>query len=80
MKTIAYIPSARRAYRKLPKQARERIADALERYAASGQGDVTRIKHGEGARLRVGDYRVIFVETASAIEVRAVGHRREIYR
>ncbi|WP_342186144.1 hypothetical protein [Pseudoxanthobacter soli] len=33
-----------------------------------------------GARLRVRDYRVIFVETADTIEVREFGDRREIYR
>jgi len=30
--------------------------------------------------LRVGDWRVIFVETTSTIEVRAVGNRRDIYK
>jgi len=41
---------------------------------------VTALKGQSGAaRLRVGDYWIIFVETAVAISVRAVGHRREIY-
>jgi mRNA-degrading endonuclease RelE of RelBE toxin-antitoxin system len=29
--------------------------------------------------LRVGDYRVIFVETATIIDVMALGHRRDVY-
>lgn len=57
-----------------------RLSDALRRYAATGQGDVTKLKGGEGARLRWGDYRVIFVETADSIEIHAIGHRRDIYR
>jgi len=33
----------------------------------------------QGARLRVGDWRVIFEETGEVIEVAEIGHRREIY-
>jgi mRNA-degrading endonuclease RelE of RelBE toxin-antitoxin system len=33
---------------------------------------------GQG-RLRIGDWRVIFIEDATSITVVAVGHRREIY-
>lgn len=80
MKTVAYTPAARRAWRKLPDEMQVRLSAALRRYAATGHGDVIRLTGGEGTRLRSGDYRVIFVETADAIEVRAVGHRRDIYR
>jgi mRNA interferase RelE/StbE len=38
------------------------------------------MKGEDGARLRSGDYRVIFRETDDTIEVVAVGHRRDIYR
>lgn len=31
-------------------------------------------------RLRVGDDRIIFDETAATITVLAIGHRRDIYR
>ena len=52
----------------------------LERFAQTGAGNVRRLIGRPGARLRVGDWRAIFVETTSTVEVRAVGHRREIYR
>ena len=52
----------------------------LVRYAETGTGDVRVLLPGPGRRLRVGDYRVIFVETNEVIEIRAVGHRRGIYR
>jgi mRNA interferase RelE/StbE len=37
---------------------------------------------GEGFRLRVGDYRILYTidDDSQKIEVSAVGHRREIYR
>jgi len=40
---------------------------------------VKRLKGRAGARLRVGDWRVIFYEERGTIVVAAVGHRREIY-
>jgi mRNA interferase RelE/StbE len=48
-------------------------------FAASGVGNVKRLRGREGLRLRVGDWRVIFNEEGDAIVVLAVGHRREIY-
>jgi mRNA interferase RelE/StbE len=48
-------------------------------FASSGKGDVRRLKGRAGARLRVGDWRVIFDETRDNIVVVAVGHRREVY-
>ncbi|MGA8821132.1 MAG: type II toxin-antitoxin system RelE/ParE family toxin [Xanthobacteraceae bacterium] len=51
----------------------------LAEFAASGKGDVKRLKGRQGSRLRVGDWRVIFYEEGSTIIVVAVGHRREIY-
>lgn len=80
MKAIAFTPSARRAWRKLPDGVKERIESSLRRYASTGQGDVTHLSKRKGARLRVGDYRVIFIEDHRLIEILAAGHRREIYR
>lgn len=80
MKTIAYTISARKALRKLPAAARAQIEDRRHRCASTGVGDVKRLVGRDGARLRVGDFRVIFVETAEVIEVRAVGDRRDVNR
>ena len=80
VKAIAYTISARKALRKLDPAARAQIEERLHRYASSGTGDVKRLVGREGARLRVGNFRVIFVETADLIEVRAVGDRRDVYR
>jgi len=80
VKTIAYTLAARRQLRKLPPQVRAQIEDRLARYAEFGLGDVKALQGRAGARLRIGDFRVIFVETDDAVEVRAVGDRRDIYR
>jgi len=79
MKAISYTGQAIRQLRKLPKDARERVIDKLHRYAETGAGDVKTLTGQPGARLRIGDYRAIFSETADTISVRAVGHRRDIY-
>jgi len=79
VKTIAWTHEARRAPRKLPPNVRADIEAKIARFAETGAGNVKRLTGRLGARLRVRDWRVIFVETAEAVEVRAVGHRRDIY-
>jgi mRNA interferase RelE/StbE len=80
VKTITFKASATKEWAKLPQAIKKRLGAKLERYAETGEGDVTRLVGQPYARLRVGDYRIIFAETETAIDVRAVGNRREIYR
>ncbi len=62
---------------KLPAAA---TADAkLMSYPNEGSGDVRRLKGIPGCRLRIGDWRVIFIKDPRSITVVAIGHRREIY-
>jgi mRNA interferase RelE/StbE len=79
MKPIAFTPAATRQWVKLSALTRRRIDARLMDFAASGKGDVKRLKGRRGSRLRVGDWRVIFYEENGSIIVAAVGHRREIY-
>ncbi len=79
MKSIVFTPAATRAWLKLSSDVRRRIDGRLTEFAAIGKGDVKRLKGRSGARLRVGDWRVIFDETNDTVVVVAVGHRREIY-
>ena len=58
---------------------RKRIDAQLTIYATNGSGDVKRLKGVDGCRLRIGDWRVIFIEDARSITVIAVGNRKEIY-
>jgi len=76
---ITFTPAALRQWAKLSADVRSRIRGKLESFAETGIGDVKRLKGRAGARLRVGDWRVIFYAEDNMIVVVAVGHRREIY-
>ena len=79
MRDIAFTASATRQWLKLSSDARTRLDAKLSEFARSGKGDVKRLKGREGARLRVGDWRIVFYVDGNTIVVSAVGHRREIY-
>ncbi len=79
MASIAFTPAATRQWVNLSESVRVRINTKLEHFAATGQGDVKKLKGRAGARLRIGDWRVIFYEERNTIIVVAVGHRREVY-
>jgi mRNA interferase RelE/StbE len=79
MGQVVFSTAATRQWLKLPRQVRDRIDKKLDAFAATGDGDVKKLKGQLGARLRVGDWRVIFYEEGETIVVVAVGHRREIY-
>jgi mRNA interferase RelE/StbE len=79
MKAVFFTPVAIRQWRKLSVDIRKRIDAKLRIYAKDGSGDVKRLKGGSGCRLRIGDWRVIFIEDARSITVIGVGHRNEIY-
>jgi mRNA interferase RelE/StbE len=80
VKTITWTHDARRELRKLPPDVRADIEAKIERFARTGAGNIKRLTGRPGARLRVGDWRVIFVETSTTVGVRAVGNRRDIYK
>ena len=80
MKTIILNPSAARSLDKLPDFAREQINAAINAYAMQGTGDTKAMVGTPTVRLRSGDLRVIFDETAVSITILALGNRREIYR
>ena len=59
-----------------------RIRRAVEEYAADGMAhsnNVTDLVGDDGRRLRVGDFRVLFKETDTAITVTRVAPRGEVY-
>jgi mRNA interferase RelE/StbE len=79
MKEIAFTPAASRHWLKLSADVRKRIDAKLAVYATNASGDVKRLKGRGGCCLRVGDWRVIFIEESRSITIVAVGNRREIY-
>ena len=51
----------------------------VERYAATGAGDATKLVGSPAKRLRVGDYRILFEEDEQEIRVARIGPRGGIY-
>lgn len=80
MKAVGYRRRAAKSLRRLSPSAQADVQEALREYAETGRGDVKTLRGRDGARLRIGDYRAVFIETAELIDVVAVGHRRDIYR
>lgn len=80
MKTIVLNPAAARQLDKLTTDVRDLLAEALNAYALGRPSDTKAMTGTPTVRMRVGDYRVIFDETARTITILALGHRREIYR
>ena len=78
-KTLIFT-SAATSFFKLPEVAQERLTEALRVYGLTGVGDVKRMKGVDALRLRDGDFRIVFRETADGIVILAAGHRRDIYR
>ena len=79
MKAVFFTPAATHQWRKLSADISKRIDAKLTIYATNGSGNVKRLKGAGGCRLRIGDWRVIFIEDARSITVIAVGNRKEIF-
>ncbi len=79
-KTIILTRSAERELDSLPPQIQLRIEQALDALAQGRAGDAKRLKGSDKVRLRVGDFRVFFIETETSIEISAIGNRNDIYR
>jgi mRNA interferase RelE/StbE len=81
VKTISYTRTAVRALRK-HRDAAPRIMAKVEAYAAdpgSLADMVTEMVGKDCMRLRVGDFRVLFRETATEVVVLGIGPRGNIY-
>ena len=82
MKKVAYSNQARRVLLRISADDARRIRAKIEQYAADAASlgnNVKKLKGREGLRLRVGDWRVIFNETADMIDVLLVGPRGSVY-
>jgi mRNA interferase RelE/StbE len=79
---VEYKASVEKDLRKLSPTAAAGLLQELERPLVS-EGQTGESLSGEFAglyRLRVGDYRVIYVRTDEGYIVLRIGHRREVYR
>jgi mRNA interferase RelE/StbE len=81
-KQINYTKEARRTLSRIPVNERRRILLKIEQYAEdprSQANNVVKLQDRSGYRLRVGDWRVIFDEFDSILEVQKIGSRGSVY-
>lgn len=81
---IEFSPSAARAFKKLEGSAQHRIAPKIDALAADPRPHGAEKLAGldNRYRIRVGDYRIIYVinDTGRVVVIAVIGHRREVYR
>ncbi len=78
---ISYKRSVEKDLASLPKVEARRVLDKIERELTSRPTSCLPLK-GQFAglrKLRVGDYRVIFVVQEEEVLVLRIGHRRDVY-
>lgn len=81
MPEVVYTAQALKALKRMPEADAQALAAKLEMHATDRKaGDVKRLKGSDLFRLRHGDYRAVFAATATALEVRSIAHRRDVYR
>lgn len=79
---VEVLPAAARAMRKLPPEARTRVAAAIELLGNNPRPPAAKRLTGRPEwRVRTGDYRVLYRIEDSILTVVIVhaGHRREVY-
>jgi mRNA interferase RelE/StbE len=79
---IAWKEQARNDLRAIDRATALQILHGLDRFSATGEGDVKRLQNIEPPefRLRIGNYRVRFNDLGDSLLILTVKHRREAYR
>jgi mRNA interferase RelE/StbE len=81
---VEFTTSAARDFRKLPILIQSRITTKIDALAANPRpyGVEKLAGHENRYRVRVGEYRILYVinDGAHVVTVALVGHRREVYR
>lgn len=79
MKRIVWTDPAKNDVRSLSKPVAMQVLYALHRFVESGAGDARALEGKDELRLRVGDYRLVFIcPDRDTIEIRRVRHRRSL--
>lgn len=77
---MKFTSTALKQMTRMDRRQAQRVMEALQRYEATGQGDVKKLQGRDGYRLRIGDYRALFERTDDQITVIEVGPRGDIYK
>jgi mRNA-degrading endonuclease RelE of RelBE toxin-antitoxin system len=81
--TVSFSSRALHDLKQLDRRTNTRIVEAIERHAATGAGDVKRLRgRDDGWRLRVGDWCVLhrYRFDDKTVEIVRVVRRRDAYR
>ena len=81
--TVIVNRAAEKELDRLPQKVHQRIMRRLIELESNPRPHGVQKLHGhDGYRVRIGDYRVLYLinDEAQVVEVLAVGHRREVYR
>jgi len=77
---ICYEKEALGELEKLEPVVSRRIVDKIEKMAENPVScDIKKLKGSDYYRLRVGDYRIIFIFDSNFIKILKIGHRKNIY-
>ena len=80
---IRIMASAERDMKSLPSDVFRRVGNAiLSLEVAPRPRTCKRLRGRKGYRMRVGDYRILYLvdDASRAVDVVAVGHRKDVYR
>lgn len=82
--TVEFTTAAARQIRKLPRNVRTRVLDAVETLSVEPRPQGARKLMAEDIawRLRTGDYRIIYeiVDDTLTVTIVRAAHRREVYK
>jgi len=79
---VDILPAARRSLRRIDSTYRRRIEGAILLLAEDPRPPASRRLRGrDGYRVRIGDYRILYLieESVLVVVVVTVGHRRDVY-
>lgn len=82
MKRIFYSRDALKTLQRIPTNDAQRIRAKINQYARDPQSlarNIKKLQGREGYRLRVGNWRVIFDEDGTVIDIIDIGSRGDIY-
>jgi mRNA interferase RelE/StbE len=81
---VGFRPAARRQLASLPLNVRPRVSEAIDRLGQDPRPTGVTAMAGEAGRLRlrVGNYRVVYLvdDDARRVTIERVGHRGDVYR
>jgi mRNA interferase RelE/StbE len=83
---VLFQKSAYKEYKKLPKEIRNRVDDALNTLSINPFLEILKFRKIRGKdnhyRIRIGDYRIIYSPQNDTLIIRIIriGHRQDIYK